>query len=161
MKPNWLIEAEKYIGQKEIKGSKHNPLILLWWKLIKRGGIKTDEVPWCAAFTGSMLETVGITSSRFESAKSYLTWGVSLPAPIVGCVVVFEREGGGHVGFVEGQDVSGNLIVLGGNQSDMVKLSAFPRSRVSGYRWPVGFEIPKPIPPLPVVNTVQVSTKES
>lgn len=108
-----------------------------------------------------MLETVGITSSRFESAKSYLDWGIALPAPIVGCVVVFEREGGGHVGFVEGQDVNGNLIVLGGNQGDMVKLSAFPRSRASGYRWPRGFEIPKPIPPLPIVNTVEVSKKES
>lgn len=139
--PIWLSEARKHIGQTEIKGAKHNPLILLWWKLIKRGGIKDDETPWCAAFVGGMLETVGITSSRFESAKSYLNWGVKLAAPVVGCIVVFTRDGGGHVGFVTGADGKGNLLVLGGNQSDAVNIRAFARDRVAGYRWPVEFPL--------------------
>jgi len=27
---SWIAEAKKHIGQKEIKGSKHNPLFLSW-----------------------------------------------------------------------------------------------------------------------------------
>lgn len=138
----WITEAKKYIGEHEIKGPKHNPLIVQWWKDIKRGGIKDDETPWCAAFVGAMLEHVGIQSTRFESAKSYLQWGEKLDNPIPGCIVVFTREGGGHVGFVMGQTRGGSLVVLGGNQSDAVNYKAFSRQRVSGYRWPAGE--PKP-----------------
>ncbi|ENJ8541399.1 TIGR02594 family protein [Raoultella planticola] len=133
----WITEARKHIGQMEIKGPRHNPLILQFWKDIKRGGIKDDETPWCAAFVGAMLERVDIKSSRFESAKSYLSWGVALREPAYGCIVVFSRDGGGHVGFVIGQQENGDLMVLGGNQSDAVNIRAFSRSRVTGYRWPV------------------------
>lgn len=139
--PVWVDKALGYLGQREIKGVTHNPLIVSWWKAILRGGIKTDEVPWCAAFVGAMLESVGIKSSRFESAKSYMLWGTRLPEPTLGCVVVFERDGGGHVGFVVGQDKHNNLLVLGGNQSDMVSIAAFPRARAVAYRWPVAVPV--------------------
>lgn len=146
--PAWLIEARKQIGQREVKGAKHNSLILRWWQAIKRGGIKDDENPWCAAFVGAMLESVGIMSSRFESAKSYLAWGVGLVSPELGCIVVFGRDGGGHVGFVVGRDAAGNLLVLGGNQSDEVNVRAFKRDRVLGYRWPTA--VPLISSPLPM-----------
>lgn len=29
-KPLWIIEAQRYIGLKEIKGSKHNNFIIVW-----------------------------------------------------------------------------------------------------------------------------------
>lgn len=154
----WIAEARKYIGEQEIKGAKHNPLILQWWKDIKRGGIKDDETPWCAAFTGAMLEHVGIQSSRFESAKSYLDWGEKLAQPVYGCIVVFTRDGGGHVGFVVGQNSSGDLLVLGGNQGDAVNIRTFSRTRVSGYRWPSG--VAKTNEPLPVGDAMK-SNKES
>lgn len=155
----WVAEARKYIGISEIKGPKHNPEIVQMWKDIKRGGIKDDETPWCAAFAGAMLERVGIRSSRFESAKSYLTWGSKLDAPQYGCIVVFTREGGGHVGFVVGQTASGDLLVLGGNQSDAVNIKAFKRDRVTGYRWPDNQPLSR-VTPLPI-GTAQLSQKES
>lgn len=139
----WMNIAIQYIGEREIKGVTHNSLIVGWWKKIKRGGIKDDETPWCAAFVGAMLEDAGIKSSRFESAKSYLSWGSKLAAPTYGCVVVFQREGGGHVGFVCGQDAQGRLLVLGGNQSDKVSIRAFKRDAVVGYRWPEEVAFPK------------------
>lgn len=138
--PRWLTEAHKFIGLKEIKGPQHNQEILQFWRDIKRGGIKDDETPWCAAFTGAVLERCGIKSTLFESAGSYLGWGEQLLKSAFGCVVVFKRDGGGHVGFVVGQNSAGDLLVLGGNQSDAVNIKAFPRSRVSGYRWPVGVQ---------------------
>ncbi|ECA8972941.1 TIGR02594 family protein [Salmonella enterica subsp. enterica serovar Omuna] len=154
-KPKWIIEAEKYIGEKEIKGQQHNPLIVEMFHKIKRSGIKNDETPWCAAFVGSVLERVGIKSTRFESAKSYLGWGGQLLQPMYGCVVVLTRDGGGHVGFVVGQSVNGDLQILGGNQSDAVNIRSFPRSRVSGYRWPAG------VPDLPQVLPVLADSGKS
>lgn len=155
----WIDEAKKHIGLKEIKGSKHNAQIVMFWKAIKRGGIKDDETPWCAAFVGAMLESVGIVSTRYESAKSYEKWGLKLDAPVYGCVVVFTREGGGHVGFVVGQDKSGNLLVLGGNQGDAVNVRAFPRSRATAYRWPVGVKLLQN--DLPVLASAEISRNEA
>lgn len=158
--PAWIAEARKHIGTREIPGEKHEPKIIQWWKAIKRSGIKTDEVPWCAAFVGGCLEAVGVVSSRFESAKSYLVWGMKLVMPVYGCIVVFEREGGGHVGFVVGQDVNGRLMVLGGNQGNMVSIAPFDRARVSSYRWPAA--IPFQAVPLPIISTTaQSSTNEA
>ncbi len=155
--PKWLAEARHYIGEKEVKGAKHNPLILQMWKDIKRGGIKDDETPWCAAFVGAVLERVGIKSTRFESAKSYLDWGYGLKEPAMGCIAVFTREGGGHVGFVVGKVQNGDLMVLGGNQSDAVNIRAFQRYRVTGYRWPAG--MPHLPQALPILNAEKSATE--
>ncbi|MCY1453660.1 hypothetical protein D9M71_706690 [compost metagenome] len=157
--PIWIKEAKKLIGLREINGAQHAPEILQMWKDIKRGGIKDDETPWCAAFVGAMLERAGIRSSRFESARSYLEWGQQLVNPVPGCIVVFTRQGGGHVGFAVGRDRSGNLLILGGNQSDAVNVKAFPVSRVTGYRWPSGVAIPNE--PLPTLTGAELSRRES
>lgn len=73
-------------------------------------------------------------------------------------VVVFSRDGGGHVGFVVGQHQNGDLMVLGGNQSDAINIRAFSRSRVTGYRWPVNE--PRDSRMLPLMNGTS-SVKES
>ena len=157
--PKWIELARSLIGLHEIKGVVHHaPEILKMWADIKRGGIKDDETPWCAAMVGAMLERAGIRSSRFESAKSYLDWGAALASPVYGCVVVFTRDGGGHVGFVVGVDSSDRLLVLGGNQGDQVCIKAFPRDRVSGYRWPDG--VPLSSVPL-LVGSAETSRSEA
>lgn len=157
--PRWLQLARQFIGLREVKGGKHAPEVVQFWKDIKRGGIKDDETPWCAAFVGAMLERSGIRSSRFESARSYLQWGEALNSPLLGCVVVFSREGGGHVGFVVGKDKAGNLLVLGGNQGDEVNIRAFPLLRVTGYRWPSGLMLDRL--PVPVLDGAALSARES
>jgi uncharacterized protein (TIGR02594 family) len=144
--PAWVQRALRYEGISEIKGEDHNPEILQFWRDIKRGGIRDDETPWCAAFVGAMLEQCGIASTRFESAKSYLEWGVKLDQPAYGCIAVFGRTGGGHVGFVVGQDSFGNLRVLGGNQNDCVCIRTFPRSAALGYRFAPGFSYSTDLP---------------
>lgn len=140
--PKWITLARSFIGTKEIPGARHEPLILSWWRWIKRGGIKSDEVPWCAAFVGAMLEQCGIQSTRFESARSYASWGVQLQRPVHGCIAVFSRNGGGHVGFVVGRSATGQLLILGGNQSDAVNVRAFGMDRLTSLRWPSGFPVP-------------------
>jgi uncharacterized protein (TIGR02594 family) len=135
-KPIWLVEAEKFIGLKEISGPKNNSTVVDFWKRIHLSGISNDEVPWCAAFVGAVLENVGMKSTRSGLAKSYLNWGIALKTPALGSIVVFTRKGGGHVGFVVGKDKNGNLYVLGGNQSDAVNIKLFKTDNVVGYRWP-------------------------
>lgn len=144
VEPFWLVEARKHIGQREIAGRKHNPLILRWWALI-RAPFTDDETPWCAGFVGGVLESCKIRSSRSASARSYLEWGRKLGSPATGCIVVFSRPGSawsGHVGFLAGVDAAGNLMVLGGNQGDRVSIKPFSRARVLGYRWPADLPLP-------------------
>lgn len=157
-KCKWVATARKYIGQAEVHGPKHNPLILEMWRDIKRSGIKDDETPWCAAFVGSVLEQSGIRSTRFESARSYLEWGFELEKAAYGCIAVLTRDGGGHVGFVVGQSDVGDLMILGGNQSDAVNIKAFSPHRVTSYRWPHGQScVPQSLP----VLTAEHSTSEA
>ncbi|QPB11396.1 hypothetical protein [Providencia phage Kokobel2] len=152
--PPWLEHAHKFIGLREIKGPQHAPEILQMWKDIKRGGIKDDETPWCAAFVGAMLERSGITSTRFEGALSYLKWGADVGQPRYGAVAVGKRTGGGHVGFVVGITANGDPILLGGNQNDSVSIAAYPKANVVGYRYPKGW--PVDMRPL-AVGTAQVA----
>lgn len=137
MEPRWLTRARSFIGTREFSGPKANSLIVRMWEAIK-ASIKSDEVPWCAAFVGSVLESVGIKSTRSGWARSYLKWGIPC-GPRVGAIVVFSRGTfGGHVGFVVQGGENRSLLVLGGNQSDMVCIKAFSKERVLGYRWPLG-----------------------
>lgn len=138
--PPWLAIARRYIGTHEIPGRASNPLIVRWWQAIRQA-ISDDGTAWCAAFVGGVLEESKIPSTRKANARSYLDHGRKLDQPAVGCVVVFARGSNGwsgHVGFVVGQNRAGHLMVLGGNQGDMVRISAFNRDRVLGYRWPTG-----------------------
>lgn len=157
--PPWMPVAIAGIGQREIPGPAENSWIVALWKKIKRGGIKSERVPWCSAFVGACMEDVGIESTRFESAASWEKWGQPLTTPVYGCVVVFSRDGGGHVGFVSGVDDAGNLLVLGGNQGDAVSIAAFSPSRVRAFRWPVSLTAPQ-WSPLPVASAA-MSLKEA
>lgn len=134
----WLKFALQHIGVREIPGVNHHPLIVQMWKAIKRGGIKDDETAWCAAFVGFSLESVGIVSSRFESAKSYLAWGIGLKEPVRGCIVVFPH----HVGILTGISPAGFPLVLGGNQDNEVNVREIRRQPVIAYRWPTAVPVP-------------------
>ena len=53
----------------------------------------------------------------------------------LGDVLVFSRDGGGHVGFYVGED-AGYFHVLGGNQSDQVNITRIAKSRCIAVRRP-------------------------
>lgn len=145
----WVAEARKYIGTKEIKGVKHNPVILGLWKSAfdatnqaTPAVFKNDETAWCGGFVGGVLAKANLGKhipKSFAMAKAWLNAGTKLNNAAYGCVVVFWRGNpkgaSGHVGFVVGRDRSGNLMVLGGNQADAVNIKPFAVSRVLGYRW--------------------------
>lgn len=161
----WIAQAKKYLGQAETKGPHHNPHIIKWWKDIG-APFKDDETPWCGAFVGGVLAEVGIKPvTGGASARSWLKMPVKLDKPAVGSVVVFWRGSktgaSGHVGFVVGNDQRGNLMVLGGNQSDAINIKPFDTARVLGYRWPGLYPYEERFN-LPVINSDgKVSTNEA
>lgn len=157
----WIVEAYKDLGIHEIKGPKVEPHILEaldWADGVKDGkylqGIHDDETPWCSSWACGKLEMGGVKSWRGAWAQAAAQWGQKLAGPAVGCIVVFKwSPSAGHVGFVVGKSADGRLMVLGGNQSDAVTISAFGTGQVLAYRWPAGVELPKEvgIKTLPVV----------
>lgn len=158
--PVWIAEARKYIGLMEIVGAKHNPTILNWWQRIKLN-FKTDEVPWCMGFVMAMMSLVGYPYMPTAWARDGLKYGVKIDKPAYGCIVVFERGSGGHIGFVVGKDAKGNLMVLGGNQANGVNIKPFSTARVLGYRWPGKWPLPERFN-LPVLNSDgKLSTNEA
>ncbi len=137
MKPDWLLRAESFIGLREIPGPASSPIITRWMARIKASWLGGDDVPWCGTALANWMLDAGVTppNNPFR-ALSWRAWGVSLDRPIVGCVGVMERVGGGHVTLIVGEDGRGYLLGLGGNQSDGVRVSSFPRAGFVAFRWP-------------------------
>lgn len=131
----WIAEARKHIGmhERDTRGLKTIPL----WVKALRGWWSDTKTPWCGTFAAHCLKAAGRDIAKhWYRAKDWLNTGTRLTKPAYGCIVVFERKGGGHVGFVVGQDKAGNLMVLGGNQGDAVNIKPFAKSRVLAYVWP-------------------------
>lgn len=134
--PPWLVVARQHIGLAEIPGKEHSPVITGWLTTLKAWW-RDDETPWCGVFVAACMREAGMELPKhWYRAKGWLDWGHELPAPRIGCVVVYERKGGGHVGFVVGRDANGRILTLGGNQGNRVSVAPFDMSRVIGYRWP-------------------------
>lgn len=132
----WVAEARKHIGVKEIPGPKNNSVIQGWLRSLKAWWDQ-DSVAWCGVYTAQVLQACKLPYPKdWYRAKAYLSLPVKLDKPAYGCIVVFDRAGGGHVGFVVGVDRFDNLMVLGGNQGDCVCIKPFSRDRAIGYRWP-------------------------
>lgn len=138
--PEWVAFGRRYIGLKEVAGIENEPIIIKWLYKLKAWW-SNDEVPWCGVYCAACITECGlpiVLPKYWMRARDWLNWGIPLDFPAVGAVVVFERKGGGHVGFVVGQSIDGHLMVLGGNQNNRVSIAPFDKSRVLGYRWPPG-----------------------
>lgn len=143
--------AAKDLGTWEWAGSDHNPKVLNYYVESGFPEIKTDEVPWCAAFVGSVLYRCGIKPTQSLLARSYSKFGEavsSLSAAKQGDIVVLSRGKSwqGHVGFFS--EVRGSRIyLLGGNQGNQVNLSSYDVKRIVAIRravpTPTAFKQPR------------------
>lgn len=144
--PAWLTAARAKLGTREIPGPTHNNALLAFLNTAaKWNGViwRDDEMPWCGGFVAACLVAAGVEPVKIAArAKSWATWGALLRkdrlAP--GAVLVFEREGGGHVGFYVGEDAS-TYHVLGGNQSNAVSVTRIAKARLVASRWPRGYPV--------------------
>jgi uncharacterized protein (TIGR02594 family) len=137
--PKWLQAASSKIGEREIAGPRHNPWIVrglaklkAWWS--------NDETPWCGFFVAWAMDEAGLPyPTHWYRAKGWADYGSRLrPERIApGAILVFDRKGGGHVGFYVGESEN-NYYVLGGNQGNSVNVAPIAKARCVAIRWPKG-----------------------
>jgi uncharacterized protein (TIGR02594 family) len=99
------------------------------------------KVPWCGDFVETVIKK-SIPTEPFPKpladnpywARNWVHFGVPCP-PCYGCIIVFSRGSGGHVGFLAG-DNGDYWAVLGGNQNDSVCYANIAKARTLATRWP-------------------------
>lgn len=145
-KPSWIRVAEGEKGVMEIPGKAHNPRVIEYHSTT--GKFPDDETPWCASFVTWVMQKAGVDGGfKSAGAVNWKNFGQQSlvnkkPAAAYGAIAVFSYGGGkGHVGFVVGKSGK-NILVLGGNQGNMVKVSAFAESAPVAYVFPSGYTIP-------------------
>jgi uncharacterized protein (TIGR02594 family) len=143
----WIKEAIRVIRLHEVHDNKK---LSVWLK--SDGSTLGDpaQLPWCGDFVHTALR-LGLPSERYPGPLGQnpywaLNWrhlGVGLMRPAYGAVASISRNGGGHVGFVVGEDLQ-NIYLLGGNQNNRVSIAPFSKARFvpESYRWPLTWERP-------------------
>jgi uncharacterized protein (TIGR02594 family) len=145
----WMIEAKKVMGLHE---TRDRAALAKWLKSDGKTLGDPSKLPWCGDFVDTAMELAlpdeprpGPLGENPYWALNWLHFGKACN-PAYGAVVAFERPGGGHVGFLVGQDKT-RFFVLGGNQGDTVSVTPIDRGRARGYRWPSTYKgKPGPLP---------------
>lgn len=135
----------QYYFLKEQAGTEENtPEIVAFFEEIGHSWVKTDETAWCAAFVNAVLKRAGYPYTGKLDARSFLSLGeeISAPRPLgasedfVDLVVFYRGDPDGwqgHVGFYI-KERGKYIHTLGGNQSNMVKISQYNSFRKLQYR---------------------------
>ena len=137
--------AQTFIGTEEIGGGMDNPMVLAMLRLDNQWP-QNDEVPWCSAFVNFVCKLLKLPRSKSLMARSWLEVGRGIRFDQVetGDIVVFMSGDGeqpgpevtnapGHVGFFAGEE-GAFIEVLGGNQSNTVKVSRYRKSKLLSVR---------------------------
>ncbi|UCE30803.1 MAG: TIGR02594 family protein [Burkholderiales bacterium] len=140
----WMAIATREVGQREVPGRQRNPRIIAYHATTTLGA-SSDETPWCASFVNWCLLQAGIAGTDSAGAASWLRWGRTCGPRTGAITVIYNPElknsgmsrTGNHVGFLV-RSTSTHFVLLGGNQSDQVKVSRYPKSawQLKGHRWP-------------------------
>lgn len=161
--PQVLVKAIELYGTKEIVGKQHNSVILGWAKeLGLQKEYTADEIPWCGLFVA-----ICVKRATYEPvakplwARNWANFGNKQKVAALGDILVFVRDGGGHVGFYVGEDKN-NYHVLGGNQGNMVNITRIEKRRcISINRCPWKIKQPSVVRPILLDATGPISTNEA
>lgn len=139
--PKVIQAALLMVGVKEVVGNKHNKIILGWAETLGIGSIYTnDELAWCGLAHAVALLRGGKPASLegwdILRARKYEAYGMGVAQPGVGDTLVFQRPGGGHVGFYVAESRA-TYHVLGGNQSNQYGFTEIEKSRLVAARSPI------------------------
>lgn len=117
--------AKRYIGLHERKHA---------GTLRKVVGVNPRRTPWCGFFVGAMVKKNGMKPvAGYGRAAAWKKWGYGVRNPRKGDVVVIRTRRGHHVGFYAGSS-KGRVHLLGGNQSNQVKVSSYRARSVVAIR---------------------------
>jgi uncharacterized protein (TIGR02594 family) len=133
----WMPIAIRELGVKEYSGAAANPRIVEYLRSTTLGPElnSDDKTYWCSAFVNWCVEKAEYEGTDSGWARTWETWGREIEIPRRGCIVVFSRVSGGHVGFYIGES-DNKINVLGGNQSDSVCYEDCDKSKLLSYRVP-------------------------
>jgi uncharacterized protein (TIGR02594 family) len=135
-----IVEALKLYGTLEMPGNADNPVIMGWANEVGLGRVYShDAVPWCGLFMAVVAQRAGKTLPRDPLwALNWAKFGVAQPkgGAMLGDVLTFVRDGGGHVALYVGED-GGAFHVLGGNQRDQVCFTRIDKTRLHSVSRPV------------------------
>lgn len=144
--PRTITEAFKLYGVQEIVGKGSNKTIISWRDELNQQGVpivgySDDDIPWCGLFAAIVAHRADkVVPDSPLWARNWLNFGKEVKTPALGDVIVFGRNGGGHVAFYIGEDTSA-YHVIGGNQSNRVSITRIVRGRALGFRRP-GYSLP-------------------
>jgi len=127
--------AKTQIGIKETPGAEHTKRVIEYHATTTLKAT-TDEVSWCSSFVNWCVIQAGMKGTNSAAARSWLKWGHETKEPVQGDIVVFQRPPNpqsGHVAFYVKEE-GDKIYVLGGNQGDQVKISAYKKIDLLSYR---------------------------
>lgn len=128
--PKMLVEMLKLYGTVEVQGPGDNPEIMRWAHVIGQPDYVHDAIPWCGLTMGYAGFMAGKQIPKTPLwALSWADFGVKVTRPMLGDVLTFKRDGGGHVTMYVGED-EGAYHCLGGNQHDMVNITRIGKDRL-------------------------------
>lgn len=131
---DFLLCALGEYGEREISGELHNHRIVEYHRTTSLKAT-TDEVPWCSSFVNWVVQRCRTEGTNSAAAISWMEWGVELLKPCMGCIAVFRRKGGNHVGFFI-RERNGQILIYGGNQGDETSFRWYSKADLLGYRLP-------------------------
>lgn len=166
--PRMIQEALKTYGTLESPGNINNPTILGWAKEVGVNKFYTaDSIPWCGLWMAVIAQRSGWTPPKsplwalsWSNFGEYIKESPEPHAPSIGDVLVFTRNGGGHVGLYVADDDTA-FRVLGGNQSDSVCITRIAKSRLYTARRPKWrIQQPPSVKPVKMDANGKISTNE-
>lgn len=152
--PLMVQAALDHYGLHEGVGSEDNPTILAWADEVGAATKSAyadwaadwyakDSIAWCGLFMAlcAVRSAQGrperMPEHKYLAALEWKHWGVPVAVKdaVVGDVGISQRDGGGHVFLIVGEDAT-HFHILGGNQTDQVSIVRKAKADVVAVRRP-------------------------
>ena len=133
-----LLEVLSHYGLSEVAGSDSNPEILEFFRELDYDWVNDDSaVSWCSAMLSYYAKKCGYEYHHGLNARGWLNMPVMVLHPSLGDVVILWRNDihswEGHCAlFISWTHTK--VYLLGGNQSNQINITAYPRDRIIGIR---------------------------
>lgn len=132
----------------EVIGDGDNPRILQYAKDCGFANYKHDSIAWCSLFMNWLMFQCDCKMTGSLLARSWLKLTLKVSEPVIGDIMIFWRDKPdgvpGHVGLfintVIHADGSEWHRIISGNETDQVKISEMPATKLLGIRVPEEIE---------------------
>ena len=133
-----------------------------WAKETNLKQYTNDEIPWCGLYMAVVMKRANRDVVKDPLwARNWANFGVAVKEPMLGDVLVFQRETGGHVGLYISESRT-HYHVLGGNQGNAVSIVLIAKNRLIASRRPPYIKQPLNVRKIKLDSTgTIVSTNEA